>query len=165
MLSPFLNPSLFSPGSIIIETKPQTHGTGSDTQSSRDLTPPLPGLVPLSHGQLSLPLVSPIQTFEFINNKDADSTRRAKSHATKDFKRRQKAESVRYFKLKDGVKKRIASAPPSPDLDFEEANLGCQCSSVYRRLETVLDGSADPFNLFPVKLNSDNDRSLVQHCK
>jgi len=114
---------------------------------------------------LRLSLASPIQKFEFINNKDADSTRRAKSHATKDFKRRQKAESVRYLKLKDGAKKRIASAPPSPDLDFEEENLECQRSSVHRRLETVLDGSTDPFNLFPVKLHSHNDRSLVQHCK
>jgi len=85
--------------------------------------------------------------FEFIDIDDKDGTRRAKSHAVKEFKRRKKAEGARFQKRKESSSRQlIAAAPPPPAI-------------------TILDIGrvVDPFNQFPAKLDSEKDLGLVHH--
>ena len=91
--------------------------------------------------------------FEFIDIEDKDGTRRAKSYAVKEFKRRKKAEGARFQRLKESsTRQLIAAAPTHP--------------AVPPPAITILDvGRVDPFNQFPTKLDSEKDLGLVHHCK
>jgi hypothetical protein len=91
--------------------------------------------------------------FEFIDIDDKDGTRRAKSHAVKEFKRRKKAEGARFQRLKESSSRQLIAAAP--------ANV------VPPPAITILDVGrvVDPFNQFPTKLDSEKDLGLVHHCK
>jgi hypothetical protein len=91
--------------------------------------------------------------FEFIDIDDKNGTRRAKSHAVKEFKRRKKAEGARFQRLKESSSRQLIAAAPSH-------------AAVPPPAITILDvGRVDPFNQFPTKLNSEKDLGLVHHCK
>jgi hypothetical protein len=93
--------------------------------------------------------------FEFIDIDDKDGTRRAKSHAVKEFKRRKKAEGARFQRLKESSSRQLIAAAP--------ANTAVPPPAI-----TILDvvgRVVDPFNQFPTKLDSEKDLGLVHHCK
>jgi hypothetical protein len=94
--------------------------------------------------------------FEFIDIDDKDGTRRAKSHAVKEFKRRKKAEGARFQRLKESSSRQlIAAAAP--------ANTAVPPSAI--TMLDVVGRVVDPFNQFPTKLDSEKDLGLVHHCK
>lgn len=94
-------------------------------------------------------------TFQFINVKEKDSTRRAKSHAAKDFRARQKNERNRFQKLKEHSCRKLI-APALPVSHKREAP---------SPTDTPLDyNQVDPFNLFPTRLRCNEDLALINHC-
>jgi hypothetical protein len=92
--------------------------------------------------------------FEFIDIDDKDGTRRAKSHAVKEFKRRKKAEGARFQRLKEISRRQLIAVAP--------ANTAVPPPAI-----TILNIGrvVDPFNQFPTKLDSEKDLGLVHHCK
>jgi hypothetical protein len=98
------------------------------------------------------------RAFEFINVNDKDGSRRAKSHAVKDSRRRQKiAESTRLQKLKEQCAQKIIAAGP---VQVVETPARLPPVSI-----TYLDRpKLDPFNILPAKLNCHRDMALVHSC-
>jgi hypothetical protein len=93
--------------------------------------------------------------FEFIDIEDKDGTRRAKSHAVKEFRRRKKAEGARFQRLKESSSRQLIAAAPRSGHP-----------AVPPPAITILDTSVvDPFNQFPTKLDSETDLGLIHHCK
>ncbi|PVH77910.1 hypothetical protein DL98DRAFT_573470 [Cadophora sp. DSE1049] len=111
-------------------------------------------------------------TFEFIDVGDKDARRKARSHVIREAKQRQKLETLRYQKNREGSKRSLAPAvirtkPVQPN---EEETTQNQNSLVAKNavnflpsINTVLEGLIDPFNQFPVKLTSGKDLGLVDH--
>ncbi|PVH82311.1 hypothetical protein DL98DRAFT_143460 [Cadophora sp. DSE1049] len=109
-----------------------------------------------------------VRSFEFINSEDKDGTRRAKSHAVKDFKRRQKAEGVRFQRLRESGKKKAIAANPPPRRIEESSSYPRDRSSPpvlvpSPALAFASASSVDPFSHFPVQLNSTKDLGLIHH--
>ena len=94
-----------------------------------------------------------IHAFEFINVEDKDGTRRAKSHAAKQHRRRKKAEGLRLQRLKGNSSRRLVAATPATHFEHPPG------------LSMLYIGQIDPFHLFPTKLESEEDLGLVHHCK
>jgi hypothetical protein len=99
--------------------------------------------------------------FTWINVEDQDATRRVKSLAIRDYRRKQKVEAAKYQnRKKSAVQRTILSAAHST-----------KTQELARNFEPVpvlvrqVGNNIDPFNLFPAELNSHRDRSLAHHCK
>ncbi len=125
--------------------------------------------IPFRSQQVSIEL----RSFEFINNEDKDGTRRAKSHAVKDFKRRQRAEGARYQRLRDSGSKKIIAANPHPSIRPGERLSHAQTrekstpavAAPSPVLLHVTGTMVDPFSQFPIQLNSNKDLGLIHHCR
>jgi hypothetical protein len=163
MLSPSLSPSFSSPDAVIntLVCQALEDVTDSNISGAQNMQLTEEVLRPYT------PLSPPVHNFKFIVNGDRESTRKAKSHAIKDFKRKQKAQSSRFLERKYGAKTHIAAAPPRSHRQgsVKEEDLDSHCISAPLKISTYLDGEIDPFNLFPVRLISDADKGLVQHCE
>lgn len=133
---------------------------------------------PLAYHDSASGLVSssPIQTqprtslkFEFIDVEDKDARRKARSHVIREAKLRQKLETLRFQKSKEGSKRSLAPAMSEredlltrqPGVKNGTANPAHFLPSI----NSVIQGLVDPFNHFPVKLSSANDLGLVDHCE
>lgn len=108
-------------------------------------------------------------TFEFIDVEDKDARRKARSHVIREAKQRQKLETLRFQKNKEGTKRSLAPAVSrtkvlQPVLQ-ETSVVAAKAVNFLPSISTVLEGLIDPFNQFPVKLTSGKDLGLVDHCK
>lgn len=113
-----------------------------------------------------------VQTFAFIDTEDKDGTRRARSHAGKEFRRRQKATGQRYQHLKDSKSKKGIAAKPSAHARIGNPLTGSNSSQAMVLAAPLvlptpvnMGNSVDPFSNFPAKLNSVKDLGLIHHCK
>ncbi|KAG4432121.1 hypothetical protein IFR05_012395 [Cadophora sp. M221] len=108
-----------------------------------------------------------VRSFEFINSEDKDGTRRAKSHAVKDFKRRQKAEGARFQRLRESGKKKAIAANPPPksgeDISYDQVRSSPPVVVPSPTLALAGESSVDPFSHFPIQLNSSKDLGLIHH--
>ena len=113
-------------------------------------------------------------TFEFIDVEDKDARRKARSHVIREAKQRQKLETLRYHKNREGNKRSLAPAVistktvQSNEVEItpnQNQLLVKNAVSFLPSINTVLEGLVDPFNQFPVKLTSGKDLGLVDHCK
>lgn len=109
-----------------------------------------------------------VRSFEFINSEDKDGTRRAKSHAVKDFKRRQKAEGARFQRLRQSGKKKAIAANPLPNsgegISYDQVRSSPPVILPSPTLALAGESSVDPFSHFPIQLNSSKDLGLIHHC-
>ncbi|KAH9215869.1 fungal-specific transcription factor domain-containing protein [Leptodontidium sp. 2 PMI_412] len=106
-------------------------------------------------------------TFEFIDVEDKDARRKARSHVIREAKQRQKLETLRFQKNKEGTKRSLAPAVSrtkvlQPVLQ-ETSVVAAKAVNFLPSISTVLEGLIDPFNQFPVKLTSGKDLGLVDH--
>ena len=112
-------------------------------------------------------------TFEFIDVEDKDARRKARSHVIREAKQRQKLETLRYHKNREGIKRSLAPAVISAKVVQSDEETTRNQSQLLAKngvnflpsINTVLEGLVDPFNQFPVKLTSGKDLGLVDHCK
>lgn len=110
--------------------------------------------------------------FEWINVQDQDTTSRAKSHVRRELKRRQRAEGLRFQRLKEGSghKLLLAGSSSQPEEDERTDNDGIvdlkvdTAASPPSHLIFILNGTPEPFNAMPAKLDSNKDLLLINHC-
>ena len=110
-----------------------------------------------------------VRAFEFISNEDEDGTRRAKSHAIKDFRRRQRLEWAGYqLKKQNSSRKKIVARSPPSVVDgtcrdrARRPTIGTTPPFPGSGLSKI--GGFDPFNSLPVQLDSPKDLGLVHYC-
>lgn len=109
-------------------------------------------------------------SYEWIDVKDKDARRKARSHVIRESKHRQKLDTLRNQKIKEGSKRPLAPADaktktPQQGHQMELSILASHAHNYLPSVRTVLEGLIDPFNQFPIKLTSARDLGLVDHCK
>lgn len=95
----------------------------------------------------------------WITSTDSDSRRRAKSHASREVQRRKASQSARRDRARQLATKPVLVAAPAKSLQLGGLELVPSPKSILGA------GRVDPFANYPVRLKSDEQLELADHCK
>ncbi len=109
-------------------------------------------------------------SYEWIDVEDKDARRKARSHVIREAKQRQKLDTLRNQKIREGSKRPIAPAEVKAKISQQTQQhgpiiLGRTSQNYLPSIRTILEGLIDPFNQFSTNMASSKDLGLVDHCK